>query len=205
MFKQLQHIDSAFRHIRTFSLLFLLACSLLTGFVLYRTDQQVRLAQERIYVLSGGQALPAHASSRSENLPVEARHHVRVFHRFFFTLDPDEKAMEENITRALYLADGSAKQAYDNLRENGYYKNLMAANISQQIIVDSVQVDTRQAPFAFRCYARQRLIRTTSVLTRSLITEGALRPVARSDHNPHGFLIERWSTLENRDLHTKVR
>lgn len=205
MFRQLQHIDSAFRLIRLFSLLFLLACTLLTCFVLYRSDRQVRQAQERVYVLAGGQALAASASTRAENVPVEARHHIRNFHHYFFTLDPDEKVITANITKALYLADGSAKSAYDNLRENGYYKNLISANISQEITVDSVRLDTRQVPYRFRCYARQRLIRSTSTLTRSLVTEGQLRPVARSDNNPHGFLMERWATLENKDLHTRSR
>ena len=205
MFRQLQHIDSAFRHIRTFSLLFLLACTALTCFALYRSDHQVRQAQERIYVLAGGQALQAAASTRSENIPVEARHHVSTFHRYFFSLDPDDKVIEANLAKALYLADGSAKRTYDNLREKGYYKNLIAANVSQEITVDSVLVDTRHYPYSFRCYARQRLIRSTSILTRSLVTEGLLRSVSRSDHNPHGFLIERWNTLENKDLHTQQR
>ena len=37
------------------------------------------------------------------------------------------------------------------------------------------------------------------------ITEGFLRNVARSDNNPHGFLIERWRVLENKDLKTLNR
>lgn len=205
MFRQLQHIDTAFRHVRSFSLLFLLACSGLTGFALYRSDRQVRQAQERVYVLAGGQALEAFASGRAEHIPVEARHHISTFHRYFFSLDPDEKVIEANLTRALYLADGSAKRTYDNLREKGYYKQLIAANISQEIQVDSIRVDTGQYPYTFTCYARQRLIRSSSVLTRSLVTEGRLRNVSRSDNNPHGFLIERWETLENKDIHTQLR
>jgi len=55
-------------------------------------------------------------------------------------------------------------------------------------------------PYHFRCYATQSIIRTTSTVTRSLITEGDLRNVSRSDNNPHGFLIERWNTIENKDL-----
>jgi hypothetical protein len=40
---------------------------------------------------------------------------------------------------------------------------------------------------------------------RNLITEGFLRNVARSDNNPHGFLIEKWTTIENKDLKTEKR
>ena len=205
MFRQLQHIDSAFRHIRLFSLFFLVACTVVSSLALYHSYRQVQAVQERIYILAGGKALEAFSADRKENIPVEARDHVRTFHEYFFTLDPDEKVIEANIGRALYLADGSARRAYDNLRESGYFSGLISANVSQGITVDSVQVDTSRYPYPFRCYARQRIIRASSVVTRSLVTEGILRSVSRSDNNPHGFLIERWTTIENRDLSSKSR
>ncbi|WP_162054694.1 conjugative transposon protein TraK [Pontibacter pamirensis] len=205
MFRQLQHIDSAFRHIRAFSLVFLVACTVVSSLSLYHSYRQVQAAQERIYILAGGKALEAFSAGRKENIPVEARDHVRSFHEYFFTLDPDEKVIEANIGRALYMADGSARRAYDNLRESGYFTGLISANVSQDITVDSVQLDIGRYPYPFRCYARQRLTRASSVVTRSLITEGFLRSVSRSDNNPHGFLIERWMTLENRDLSSKSR
>jgi len=205
MFKQLQNIDTAFRHIRTFSIVFLLGCTALSCFALYQSHRQVKAAHERIYILAAGKALEAFSAVRSDNIPVEARDHVRTFHHYFFTLAPDEKVIESHLSRALYLADGSAKRQYDNLRESGFYTNLIAGNISQEVIIDSVQLHMDRQPFYFRCYARQRLTRATSILTRSLVTAGYLRTVPRSDHNPHGFLIERWETLENKDIHTKAR
>lgn len=205
MFKQLQNIDSAFRLIRSFSIFFLAACTALSGFALYQSHRQVEAAQERIYILAAGKALEAFSAGRSDNIQVEARDHVRTFHHYFFTLAPDDKVIEGHMARALYLADGSARRAYDNLRESGYYAGLISANISQEVIIDSVQLDTNRYPLYFRCFARQRLTRATSVLTRSLVTEGFLRTVPRSDNNPHGFLIERWATLLNKDLHTSAR
>lgn len=205
MFRQVLHIDSAFRYIRTFSIIFLLSSATVSCFAIFYSYRQVQAAQKRIYILAGGKALEAFAADRRDNLPVEARNHVRMFHHYFFTLAPDDKVIQANMARALYLADGSAKQAYDNLRENGYFTSLITANISQEITVDSVQVDTSRTPFHFRCYARQTLVRSSSLLTRSLVTEGYLRSVSRSDNNPHGFLIERWVTLENKDLYTKSR
>lgn len=100
---------------------------------------------------------------------------------------------------ALNLADESAKKAYDNLKEKSYFNNLISANISQEIVVDSTQLDLNQYPYQFRCYATQKLIRATSTITRKLITAGSLRNVSRSDNNPHGFLIQRWETLDNYD------
>ncbi len=54
-------------------------------------------------------------------------------------------------------------------------------------------------------HATQSIIRTTSIVSRSLLTEGYLRNVSRSDNNSHGFLIERWTTIDNRDIKTENR
>ena len=205
MFQQLRNIDSAFKHIKSFSIALIVACVLISGYSIYNSVNLVLHAQERIYILANGKALEAWSEERKDNIPVEARDHVKMFHLYFFTLDPDDRVIEANITKALYLADASAKKQYDNLKENRYYSNIISGNISQQIETDSIRVDVTQYPFYFRCYARQILIRTTSVVTRSLVTEGYLRNVSRSDNNPHGFLIERWNTLENIDIKIENR
>lgn len=205
MFRQLQNIDTAFRHIRLFTCVLILACAFLCCYTIFKSFQLITQTQERIYILANGKALEAWSAERKDNIPVEAKDHVRMFHHYFFTLHPDEKVIQSNITRALYLSDESAKRQYDNLKENRYYSNVISGNISQEIIIDSIRIHTEQYPLYFKCYAHQRLIRVTSIVTRSLITEGYLRNVARSDHNPHGFLIERWTTLENKDIKTENR
>ena len=205
MFKQMQSIDTAFRHVRSFTLVVVLGSVLLCGFTLYKSYQLVGSVQRKIYILANGKALEAYASERKDNIPVEAKDHVKTFHQYFFTLDPDEKVILSNLTKALYLADASAKRTYDNLKESGFYTTIISGNISQRIKIDSVQVDINLYPFYFRCYATQEIIRTTSTVSRSLVTEGYLRNVSRSDNNPHGFLIERWATLDNRDIKTENR
>ncbi|WP_242917472.1 conjugative transposon protein TraK [Pontibacter liquoris] len=196
----MKNLDTAFQQVRTFTLAVVTASTLLCGFALYKSYALVAGMQSKVYILANGKVLEAYAVAGKDNLPVEARDHVRTFHRLFFTLDPDDAVIQANMAQALYLADASAKRAYDNLRESGYYTGLIAGNISQRVAVDSVAVDVRQDPYFFRCYATQRLVRATSILVRSLVTEGYLRRVSRSDNNPHGFLIERWVTVENRDL-----
>ena len=205
MFKKMKNIDTAFRHIRSFTLVVIIGCVLICCFALYKSFSLVSQMQSKIYILANGKALEAYASERKDNIPVEAKDHVKTFHKLFFTLDPDDKAIAANITKALYLADGSAKRAYDDLKENGYYAGLISGNVNQTIVVDSVAVDINEYPYKFRCYATQSIVRPTSITTRSLVTDGALRNVSRSDNNPHGFLIERWSTIDNRDLKTVSR
>ena len=205
IFQQLKNIDSAFKHIRLFSLVLIVACVLICSYTIYKGFQMVTQIEERIYILANGKALEAWSAERKDNIPVEARDHVKMFHHYFFTLDPDDRVIEANISKALYLADASAKRQYDNLKESRYYSNIISGNISQEIVTDSIRIDIDQYPFHFRCYSKQKLIRTTSIVTRSLVTEGYLRNVSRSDNNPHGFLIEKWSTLENKDIKTENR
>lgn len=205
MFKKMKNIDTAFRHVRGFTMLIIVGCVLICCFALYKSFSLVSQMQGKVYILANGKALEAYSSDRKDNIPVEAKDHVKTFHQLFFTLDPDDKVIKTNLTKALYLADASAKREYDNLKENGYYSGIISGNISQTIKVDSISITIDQYPYRFRCYATQSIIRTTSIVSRSLITEGALRNVSRSDNNPHGFLIERWNTIENRDIKTENR
>src|SRR5665213_255494 len=172
MFKKAQAIDTAFQMIRFFCIAVIILCALISCFVLYSSHRMVNEAQARIYILANGKALEAYGADRKDNIPVEARDHIKTFHQDFFTLDPDEKVITTNITRALYLADRSAKKQYDNLKESGYYTNLITANISQQIEVDSIEINTDAYPFHFRFTGHEKLIRSTSIVTRSLVTEG---------------------------------
>lgn len=205
MFTKMKNIDTAFQYVRTFTFAIVIGCLLLCGFVLYKSYQLAAITQSKVYVLANGKALEAIAADRKDNIPVEARDHVKTFHIDFFTLDPDDKVIQGNIAKALYLADGSAKRQYEDLKENGYYSNIITGNISQQIVVDSVALNINQYPYYFKCYGTQKIIRATSISYRILITEGYLRNVSRSDNNPHGFLIERWNMVENKDLKTEPR
>lgn len=178
----------------------IVACVLVSGFAIYKSFAMVREISGKVYILAGGKALEALSAERKDNVEVEIRDHVKMFHHWFFTLDPDEKVIARNITLALNLADQSAKKSYDNLKEQGYYINLISANISQEITVDSVQVDLDEYPYRFKCFATQVLVRSSSRVSRELVTQGYLRNVSRSDNNPHGFLIQRWETVLNEDI-----
>jgi len=201
----MQNIDTAFRYIRLFTIVIVFGAFALCLFVIYRSYILAATTQEKIYVLVNGKALEAYASDRKDNIPVEAKDHVRTFHQLFFSLSPDEKAINENLTKSLYLADITAKQQYDNLKEGNYYSNIISGNVNQTIRIDSVQLDLNQYPIYFKCFAHEQITRSTSIVDRSLITEGFLRNVSRSENNSHGFLIEKWKVLENKDVNIRKR
>jgi conjugative transposon TraK protein len=200
MFTQLKNIDTAFKHIRQFSI-FLIVGNVLTMCVcIYKSTQAVNLAQNRVHILYNGKLLEAYGADRKENLPVELRDHIKTFHEDFFDLSPDEKAIDRNISKALDLADESAKKQYENLKESQYYSNLMSANISQELTVDSILLEGNEFPYKFTCYGTEKLVRSSGTVYRKLITQGEIRDIQnQTDNNPHGFLIQHWEVLANRD------
>ena len=201
MFTQFKNIDTAFQHIKRFSIYLIVANVLILCFGMYKSYEFANKAQNRIHILYNGKVLEAIAADRKSNIPVELRDHIKTFHHYFFSMDPDEKAILSNMTKALYQADESAKKQYDNLKESGYYSNLISANISQEIEVDSIALDLNAYPYLFRCYATQKLIRSSSTVVRKLVTTGEVRDLkSQTDNNPHGFLIQRWETISNQDV-----
>lgn len=105
MFQKTKNIDTAFRYIRLFSVAFLAACVIISLFIAYKSYQLSSQSQNKVFILANGKALEAYAADRKDNIPVEAKDHVKMFHHFFFSLDPDDKVIQANITKALYLAD----------------------------------------------------------------------------------------------------
>ena len=98
MFTKMKNIDTAFRQVRLFSMLVAIGCILLSCFALYKSFSLVSQIQSKIYILANGKALEAYSSDRKDNIPVEAKDHIKTFHQFFFTRDPDDKVIKENVT-----------------------------------------------------------------------------------------------------------
>ena len=206
MFMQFKNIESAFKHIRFFSLAFLLGNIVICCYSIYQSSQVIRSGQQKIYVLLNSKLLDATAIDRSDSLNVEISDHVKMFHYYFYSLEPDEEVNKKHLTNALYLADNSARTEYENLTESGYYSNIISGNISQQVEdPDSIRVNINSTPYSFLYYGKLRIVRSTSIITRSIVTEGVVRQTRISGKNPHGFLIERWKVLENKDLTIQKR
>lgn len=205
MFPKTKNIEMSFQLIRGTCLVAILGSFGLGAYLFYKENEAERRMAQRLYILYNGKVMQAMAGDRRENIPVEVRDHVRTFHTLFFNLDPDEKEIEANLGQALYLADATAKRVYMNLKESGYYADVISANISQRLHVDSIELDLNTPEIYFRFYGQETITRPTSIVTRELLTEGYVREVSRSDNDPHGYLIERWTILSNRDLKTEAR
>lgn len=205
-FKSLKNIESNFRLIRICCALFAGLCTAVAvasvGFSYAFAERQ----RQKIYVLDGGRSLMvALSQDLSQNRPVEAREHVRRFHELFFTLSPDKAAIESNVGRALQMADKSALSYYKVLQEKGFFNRLIAGNVSQMVKVDSIRCNFDRYPYEVTTFARQRILRESTVTERSLVTTCRLVNVSRSDNNPQGFMVEALNIVENKDIATYDR
>lgn len=205
-FKSLKNIETSFRQIRLFGIVFVAVCAAIVIYSVWSSFAFAEKQREKIYVLDGGKSLMlALSQDLSQNRPAEAKEHVRRFHELFFTLSPEKSAIEHNVKRALLLADKSAYNYYADFAEKGYYNRLIAGNINQVLQVDSVLCNFDRYPYEVSTYARQMIIRQSNVTERSLVTTCRLLNASRSDDNPNGFTIEGFTILENKDLQTLKR
>lgn len=205
-FKSLKNIETSFRQIRLFGIVFICLCAGITTYSVWSSFAFAEKQREKIYVLDGGKSLIlALSQDLSQNRPVEAKEHIRRFHELFFTLSPDKSAIESNIKRALLLADKSAFNHYTDFAEKGYYNRVISGNINQRVMIDSVSCDFDSYPYRAVTYARQLIIRESNVTERSLVTRCRLLNSVRSDNNPHGFILEAFEIIENKDLKVMKR
>ncbi|MGL4583375.1 MAG: conjugative transposon protein TraK [Flavobacterium sp.] len=205
-FKSLRNIENSFKQIRLYAIVFASICLLVVGFTIYKSYDFAKEQREKIYVLDKGKSLMlALSQDASINRPVEAREHVRRFHELFFTLSPEKAAIEGNMQRAFNLADKTAFDYYKDLLEKGYYSRVISGNIQQRVEVDSIKIDFNNYPYKTMTYATQYIIRSSNLTKRNLVTSSQLISAVRSDNNPQGFIIEKFTVVENKDLEVVKR
>ena len=177
------------------SLLTALAVVGITCFFCYRL---VSNSQKSIYLLDNNIPILARQTDLQMNRPAEYRADVDLFHSLFFSLTPDDKFMEYQMKKAMYLIDESGMQQYNDLKEKGFFNSILSSSSVLTLQTDSIALDIPKK--YFRYYGKLKIDRRSSTVIRSLVTEGYLQDIPRSDNNPHGVLITNWKTLENKDL-----
>ncbi len=174
---------------------FALISSFCVSFFAYK---QVSSARQSIYILDNNVPVLAKQTDVQMNRPAEYKAHIDLFHSIFFSLTPDDKYIEYQMKKAMYLVDESGIQQYNNLKEKGYFNSVLSSSSVLTLQTDSIIVDLKRHYFRF--YGKQRIDRRSNTLIRSLITEGYLKDIYRSENNPHGVIITGWKTIENKDI-----
>ena len=162
--------------------------------------------REKIYVLDQGKSLLlALQTDAVMSKEIEVKDHVTRFHELMFTLSPQKQTIQESLDRAFNLADRSAYDYSQDLAEKGYYSRLVSANISQQMIVDSVVFQGNGYPYQVKTYARQYVIRESTMSEYAFVSSCQVLNASRSDVNPHGLIVEKVVVLENNLIQTRKR
>ena len=192
----IQNIESKIRLATVISLGSLITSILISGFVSIYAYKQVANARQSIYILDNDIPILAKQANMQMNRPAEYKAAVDLFHSLFFNLTPDDKHIEYQMSRAMYFVDETGVGQYNKLKEKGYFNSILSSSSVLSIQTDSIVLDQNR----FRYYGKQKIDRRSATITRSIITEGELIDIPRSENNSHGVLITNWKTIENKDL-----
>jgi len=160
-------------------------------------------SRKSIYILDNGVPVLAKQTDVLLNRPVEYKAQIELFHRLFFTLAPDDAYIKENIQKSLYLIDDSAKKEYTNLKEKGFFNQIVASSSMVSIHADSITLNPDNKKFQF--FGKQMITRKSSIITRKLITEGFYEDIIRSPNNPHGVMLKNWRIINNEEISNQNR
>lgn len=154
--------------------------------------------KQQIYVIDRNIPIVAKRTDIHDNREAEYKAHIEAFHDYFFSMPPDDEYIEKTIRKAMFLVDASGLAQYNTLKEKGYYTTLVSTSSNITVTKDSIELDLNTKRWRF--YGKEKIERPSNITVRSLITEGYLQDVPRTENNPHGVLINNWKTIENKDL-----
>lgn len=192
----IKNIESKIRLATLLSIGSFLTSIVICGFVSAYAYQQVSNARQSIYILDNDIPILAKQTNMQMNRPAEYKAAVDLFHSLFFNLTPDDKHIEYQMEKAMYFVDETGVGQYNNLKEKGYFNSILSSSSVLSIQTDSIVIDQNR----FRFYGKQKIDRRSATITRSIVTEGELIDIPRSENNSHGVLITNWKTIENKDL-----
>lgn len=198
-------VEASFRRTKFLTGMTIALCSIVAVVSVLASYSFAREQKAQIYVLDKGQSFLALQSDGMVTKDLEIIDHVTRFHELFFNMAPNANAIIQNVNRALVLSDRSVYDYYSDLSEQGFYARLVQANITQQMVVDSVKVDISTYPYTARCYAHQYMIRESNITTYDFESTCQLMETQRSQDNPHGLMIEKFVVVRNESMGTKKR
>ena len=206
-FKSLKNIESSFRQIRLFSIVFLASCTLLTVFSVWKSYRFAEEQREKIYVLDEGKSLIMALSQEPRATARWKRGSTcRRLHELFFTLAPRQGGhrVEHKPGDCTWPT-----RACTGITGTGTRKVLQPAHQRER------QPDggggQHELRFRQLSLPRHHLCPADDHpgeqhhRNASLVTRCRLQSTVRSDNNPQGFLAEHFEILENRDLRTVER
>ena len=203
--KYFDTIETSFRKLK-----FITVASIASGVVIalgavYISGQQMLSNNDNIYVIDRGSAVMAARNGQDAYRDLEVKDHIERFHELMFNLSPNSESIKRNLDRALVMSDKSAYDYWSDLSERGFYSRIVSANISEEIVIDSVKVDMSSYPYQAKTYAKVFMLRESNITAYDFESSCRLVDVERSPSNPHGLMIEKFRVSKNENLGTRQR
>jgi hypothetical protein len=166
-----------------------IVCLCTSGFSLWLAHRANRMLLESAFAINtDGAVIPLKLVSERENLEVEARSHLQLFHSHFYGID--ETNYEKNLEKALWLGDSSVDEAYRQKRADGVYNRLLQYSLVEKIVDINIRLDLQNQPYAFEVETIFEIDRGSVTDRYQMMTTGSLIHVDRNfPHNTHGLLI----------------
>ena len=203
--KYFETIETSFRKMKLITVASIASGVVIALGAVYIAGQQMLSNNDNIYVIDRGSAVMAARSGEDAYRDLEVRDHIERFHELMFNLSPSSESIKRNVDRALTMSDKSAYDYWMDLSERGFYQRLVSANISQEIVVDSVKVDMQTYPYGAVTYGKLFLLRESNITSYEFESSCRLVEVERSPSNPHGMMIEKFLVTKSDNLGTRKR
>lgn len=205
LIKQFNNIETSFRRMKFVTTLCMTAAVVIAVGSVMISGKLMQEGNDKIYVVDKGSAVMAARTDEDLYRDLEAKDHVSRFHELMFNISPSSESIKRNLDKALVMSDKSAYDYYMDLSERGFYQRMISANISQEIVVDSIKVNMTGYPYDAKTYGRLFLLRESNITAYSFESNCRLVDVERSQNNPHGLMIEKFTVTKNENLGTRKR
>lgn len=205
LIRQFNNIETSFKRMKFLTTLCIAAATVIAVGSVMIAGRLMQEGNDKIYVVDKGSAVMAARTEEDQYRDLEAKDHVSRFHELMFNISPSSESIKRNIDKALVMSDKSAYDYYMDLSERGFYQRLISANISQEIVVDSVKVDMGSYPYSTQTFGKLFLLRESNITAYSFESSCRLVDVERSQSNPHGLMIEKFTVTKNENLGTRKR
>lgn len=205
LIKYFNNIETSFRKMKFVTILSVCAAVVIAVGSVAASGWFLDKSQDTIFVVDKGSAVMATRDSDDSHRELEAKDHVIRFHELMFNLAPSAESIQRNLDRALVMSDRSAYDYWMDLSERGFYQRLVSANISQEFVTDSVKVNMLSYPHSVTTYGKIYMLRESNITAYDFESTCRLVDVERSQTNPHGLMIERFTVTRNDNLGTRKR
>lgn len=203
--KYFDTIETSFRKLKFITVVSIASGVIIALGAVYISGQQMLSNNDNIYVIDRGSAVMAARSGQDAYRDLEVKDHIERFHELMFNLSPNSESIKRNLDRALVMSDKSAYDYWSDLSERGFYSRIVSANISQEIVIDSVKVDMSSYPYQAKTYAKVFMLRESNITAYDFESSCRLVDVERSPSNPHGLMIEKFRVSKNENMGTRQR